>query len=110
MNIGAMDRRITLQRPNTTTNDYGERVVSWFNYAQVWAQIARKPQAREVVSGEQVISLQSVTFLIRNSSQVSTLEASHRVSYGAKVYDVVGVQEVGRDEALRVVTELRDNS
>jgi SPP1 family predicted phage head-tail adaptor len=110
MNIGALDRRITLQKPVTATNDYGEREVTWTGYATVWASIDRKPTASERISGEQVLSFQSVIFNIRYSSIVSILEASHRVSYNSKIYDVLGVQEVGRLEQLRVITESKDNS
>ncbi len=110
MNIGALDRRITLQKPVTATNDYGERVVTWTDYATVWASIDRKPTATERTSGEQVLSFQSVIFNVRSSKAIGILEASHRVSYDSKIYDVLGVQEVGRLEQLRVITELRDNS
>ena len=110
MNIGALDRRVTLQRPVTTQNDYGERVAAWTTYATVWAAIERKPHAREQNSGEQMLSVQSVVFKIRYSTTVSILEASHRVLYDSKAYNVQGVQEVGRADTLRVITELRDNS
>ena len=110
MNIGALDRRVTLQRPITTQNDYGERVAAWTTYATVWAAIERKPHAREQNSGEQMLSVQSVVFKIRYSTTVSILEASHRVLYDSKFYNVQGVQEVGRADTLRVITELRDNS
>jgi len=110
MNIGALDRRITLQRPTTSTNDYGEREVTWSTYATVWAAIERKQSASERVSGEQVLSYQNVVFLIRSSKSIGALEASYRVSYDSKIYDILGVQEVGRLDQLRVITELRDNS
>ena len=110
MNIGALDRRITLQRPTTSTNDYGEREVTWSTYATVWAAIERKPSASERVSGEQVLSYQNVVFLIRSSKSIGALEASYRVSYDSKIYDILGVQEVGRLDQLRVITELKDNS
>ena len=110
MNIGALDRRITLQRPNSIGNDYGEKVVTWLTYATIWAAIDRKPSATERVSGEQMLSFQQVVFMIRYSTTVNILEASHRVAYDGKVYNVLGVQEVGRQEQLRVITELRENS
>jgi len=109
MNIGALDRRVTLQEPTSTVNDYGERTVSWGTYATVWAAIERKPSASERNSGEQVVSFQSVTFTIRNSSQVELLSPSYRISYDSKIYEILGVQEVGRSEQLRVITELLVN-
>ena len=110
MNIGALDRRIALQSPSSMANDYGEKVVTWVTYANIWAAIDRKPSATERVSGEQMLSFQQVVFMIRYSTTVSVLEASHRVTYDGKVYNVLGVQEVGRQEQLRVITELRENS
>ena len=109
MNIGGLDRRITLERPASVTNDYGEKVVTWTSYATIWASIDRKPGATERVSGEQVLSFQQVIFNIRYSATVKILEASHRVSYDSKVYNVLGVQEVGRADQLRIVTELQQN-
>ena len=110
MNIGALDRRITLQKPVNVVNDYGEQVATWTDIETVWAAIERKPYAREQNSGEQMLSVQSVVFKIRYSTTVSILEASHRVLYDSKFYNVQGVQEVGRADTLRVITELRDNS
>ena len=110
MNIGAMDRRIVLQSQSLTANDYGEQAVTWFNYATVWAAIERKPHITESESGRQITSFQKVVFTIRNSSQVSSLEASHRIQYNSKFYNVIGVQEIGRDEKLRIVAEIADAS
>jgi len=109
MNIGALDRRVGLEKPVTTANEYGERVATWTKYKTVWAAIERKPYAREAVSGEQNISFQSVTFIIRYSSEVAILSPSHRIIYNGDYYNVLGVQEVGRNEQLRVVTELHLN-
>ena len=106
MNIGGLDRRITIQEQSTTVNDYGERAITWGTYAIVWASLERVRGASEKNSGEQVVSVQQVVFNIRNSSQVNELSGAHRVSYGGNIYEVLGVQEVGRNEQLRVVTSL----
>ena len=109
MNIGALDRRVILQAPRSTINDYGERVIDYITYATVWASIERKPSASQQTSAEQVVSFQSVTFMIRNSSQVALLSPSYRISYDSKIYEILGVQELGRNEQLRVITELLVN-
>tara|TARA_R110002020_G_scaffold42273_1_gene124085 strand:+ start:517 stop:846 length:330 start_codon:yes stop_codon:yes gene_type:complete len=109
MNIGSLDRRIVLQEPTTTVNDYGERTNSWGTLASVWASIERKSSASETNSGEQLVSLQSVTFLIRYSSVVAGLNMSHRVSYNSEYYNILAVQEVGRRDQLRIITELIEN-
>lgn len=108
MNIGGLDRRITVEKITSTANDYGELVAAWHGYLTTWAAIDRKPYAREGSSGEQIISYQSVTFNIRYSAAAALIEPSYRINYSGKYYNVLGVQEVGRKDQLRIVTELRD--
>ena len=47
MNIGGLDRRITIQSPSLSANAYGEREESWGTFATCWAQIERKPGAEQ---------------------------------------------------------------
>jgi SPP1 family predicted phage head-tail adaptor len=108
MNIGALDRRIEVEKPVSVANDFGELVATWTSYLDVWAAIDRKASAREASSSEQIVSFQSVTFIIRYSVAASVIEPSHRIKYNNKYYDILGVQEVGRNEQIRIVTELRD--
>jgi len=48
-----------------------------------------------------------VHFIIRYSSDVSGVRPSDRVSYNGDIYEIEGVQEIGRGEGLRIVTSLR---
>ena len=106
MNIGGLDRRVTIQNPTQITNNYGERVTGWNNYAEVWAQIERKPAAVEQNSGEQMVSVNKVVFNIRYSSTTKTINATYRISYDGKAYNILGVHEVGRQERIRLITEI----
>jgi len=53
------------------------------------------------------MSKQPIHFIIRYSSDVSDLKPSDRVSYKSNVYQIEGIQEIGRQEGLRIVTTLR---
>jgi len=48
-----------------------------------------------------------VHFIIRYSSDVSDVKPSDRVSYNGNIYQIEGVQEIGRQEGFRIVTTLR---
>ena len=109
MNIGGLDRRIVVEKNTSTANDYGELVAGWAVFCTVWAAIERRPYARETSSGEQIVSFQSVTFKVRYSSTTNRIEPSYRILYSGKYYDILGVQELGRQDQLRIVTELRDS-
>jgi len=103
-----MDRRITLQRATLAANAYGERAETWSTLATVWAEIQYKEgSGREAVQSDQLYSRQPVHFIIRYSSDVSSVRPSDRVSYKGDIYEIEGVQEIGRAEGLRIVTSLR---
>ena len=106
MNIGGLDRRITIQKPTLSANAYGEREESWGNHVTCWAQIERKPAAVEQNSGEQIVSVNKVVFNIRYSNDSKDTKAGYRISYDSKFYNILGVHEVGRNERIRLITEI----
>ena len=109
MNIGGLDRRIDIQGAGITVNDYGERIETWTKLGTVWAAIERKPSASERNSGEQVVSFQSVVFIVRWSSEVSGYDITNRIVYSGNNYNILGIQEIGRRDQLRIITELIEN-
>ncbi len=102
-----MDRRISVERATLVTNAYGERVETWAALANVWADVSYKAGGSESIQSEQVFSEQRVNFTIRYSNAVSSLRTSDRVTYAGEIYQIEGVQEIGRNEGLRIVTTLR---
>ena len=106
MNIGGLDRRITIQKPTLSANAYGEREESWGTHVTCWAQIERKPAAVEQNSGEQIVSVNKVVFNIRYSNDSKNTKAGYRISYDSKIYNILGVHEVGRNERIRLITEI----
>lgn len=108
MRFGSMDRRIAIQRATLTVNAYGERAESWATIATVWAEVQYKEgSGSESIQSDQVMSKQPIHFIVRYSSDVSDLKPSDRVSYKSNVYQIEGIQEIGRQEGLRIVTTLR---
>ena len=106
MNIGGLDRRITIQKPTLSANAYGEREESWGTHVTCWAQIERKPAAVEQNSGAQIVSVNKVVFNIRYSKDSKDTNAGYRISYDSKIYNILGVHEVGRNERIRLITEI----
>jgi SPP1 family predicted phage head-tail adaptor len=107
MRFGSMDSRVAIQRATLTVNAYGERAESWATIATVWAEVQYKVGGGESIQSDQVMSKQPIHFIIRYSSDVSDLKPSDRVSYKSNVYQIEGIQEIGRQEGLRIVTTLR---
>ena len=106
MNIGGLDRRVEIQNRTLSVNSYGEHAETWNTYATVWAQIERKPAAVEKNIGEQMVSENKVVFNIRYSSTTKAIDATYRISYESNYYNILGAHEVGRQDQIRLITEL----
>lgn len=95
---GDLDRRIELQEPTTAQSGTGAPVTSWSTAATVWAGI-RPASAREFIGGAAELSEQRTVFRIRFRRDVVT---TWRIAYGAQLWEIVGVAEIGRQEGLEL--------
>ena len=101
MIIGKSDRRITVQRYTTITNDFGERVQTWANFVTVWAELMKTGERmNETIISDQDMPVQRVLFKIRSSSESRAIKADDRVIYDSKTYDLLGIAEIGRRDQL----------
>lgn len=97
MRAGKLDRRITVQRAETTTDDFGADIETWEDVATVWAQ-QRPNRGAERFSAQQVAGSNVLTFHIRYLAGLTTRD---RVIYNNFIFNIKDVREIGR----RVVTE-----
>lgn len=106
MNIGRLDRRITLQSLATDqSTDWNHPTQTWSDLATIWATKAPR-RAAEPTEAKQVVALNVVDWYIRHRTDV---DAKMRlVDADGDIYDIVSVQEVGRKQGLKLTTELRD--
>lgn len=107
MRIGQSDRRITIQRYTTTTNDYGERVQTWGTLLTVWAELMKTGEGMtERITTNQDMPVQRVRFKIRSSSDSRGIKADDRVKYGSNVYNIQGIEEIGRNDQLVLLCQI----
>ena len=108
MNIGFLDRRITLEGPSSspTLNAYGEAVQAdaWTALVTVWAAMDNKA-ARSSIIADQETSINRVTWRVRSSSFTRLVTPKYRIKYGNDYYNILAVQEVGRKDMIHFVTE-----
>ena len=103
---GQLDRRIRLQRPSTTKNEYGEEIVSFVDEATVWARLLPFPGKEEFVPSDGHSAKQPTIFEIRFRKGVGP---KWRVVYDGSEYEVEDVGEIGnRRESLRLVCYARN--
>ena len=102
MDIGRLDKRITLQSRSATLDDYGQQINSWSDQGTVWANI--KPvSGREKLKAGQVDSILSHTVAIRynaNFMPPRTVDA-WRIVYGTRYFNIIAAMDV--DEAHQYI-------
>ena len=113
MQIGELDRRITIQTFTTEADAYGEAIKTWSNLISVWANVNFKGGSTKDIA-ERVTATSKVVFTIRNyGSTVDTINESMRVKYKdrgvPKHYYINVINEIdGRDGFLELETEQKE--
>lgn len=84
---GSLRNRITLQRPVVAVSAYGEHSTTWEDAAEVWANFVPS-SVREFIASQQLQSQVTARVVIRFRDDV---DATWRIAYRGKVYDIAGV-------------------
>ena len=99
MNIGRMDRRITIQRKTVTRDANGSEVPTWADWKTVWASKADSG-SREFRSAGALFAETTTLFGIR---YLAGLTGQDRIVYRGVNYDIVGAPaEVKRLEEMLI--------
>ena len=104
MNIGYLDRRITLVAPLTAVDSYGAPIGGGVNVATVWAAFDNKSANNSVIQ-EQQTTRNVVIWRVRSSSTTRLVTPKYTIRYGSDVYNILAIQEVGRKAELHFISE-----
>lgn len=93
MRIGALDRRVVLQRKDETRDPVTGAVrVQWVDVQAVWAHL-RYLNGVEMLKADTVVSSAKVSIRIRHREDVG---AAWRVVYGGQYFDILAVLPDGQ--------------
>lgn len=109
MNIGPLDRRITIEYPSVTADEYGAPVTAWRTLATVWANVQDVLPSRSEAVTQQVLNQAKNQTRIRFRYRSDVNSAMRIVLRGAtdRVFNIVGgPSEIGRHEYMEVVGEV----
>ncbi|MDO7888284.1 phage head closure protein [Hymenobacter cheonanensis] len=98
MNIGRLDRQVTLQQPAAVPqNQFGEPAPAGFtDMATVAAGVEYKPGG-EAVAADQNTATQRVVFTLRFRADV---RPTWQLGYEGKTFQITDVAEIGRRRGL----------
>lgn len=103
MKIGKADRRVTLQAVTYTPNDYGEPIRSYSDIGTFWAELLKTGNIGESIIRGQDIAVKRLSFKVRRSTATEGVKADDRLQYRGESYDILGVEEIGRDQLVFIV-------
>lgn len=106
MGAGKYDRFITIQRANSTHNDYNEPELTWTTLERVPARAMPISDGERARAGEDFAS-NTMRFQIRYSSNVANVNPKDRLLYEGKTFEITGVKELGRREELELTAASR---
>jgi SPP1 family predicted phage head-tail adaptor len=98
LNIGNMDRRITVERETETVTPSGSVVKVWTPVATAWAEVLQQA-ANEFFTGYGEAETGTVIFRVRYRPGITTAD---RVSYDGIPYGLKEIKELGRRDALEL--------
>lgn len=98
LNIGNMDRRITIERETETVKPSGSVVKVWAPVATVWAEVLQQT-ASEFFTGFGEAETGTVIFRVRYRPGMTTAD---RVIYDGTAYGLKEIKELGRRDALEL--------
>jgi len=102
--IGKYDRRVTIQRRSEVRDSFGQVVASWVDVATVWARRMGR-DGKDEFSADQHVSVLPVVFEIRFREDVAP---KMRLVHRQTVYEIETIDEVARNETLRLSCYARD--
>lgn len=103
MEAGRLDRRITIERATVETDPFGGETPTWAEVATVWASVEWVKDGERLRAAELAASA-DVRFQIRWGFGVTVED---RITYDGRVYDILGVKEIGRHEGQELSASAR---
>lgn len=102
IDIGKLDRPITIETPILATDSYGQKIKTFALFATTRANV-KLGSEKEDFNSEQFTSVNETIFKIRYRPGVNT---SMRIVYNGNNYDILGIKELGRLDALEIRTDV----
>lgn len=113
MRFQKMDRRIRLQKFTDARDDYGQKTPVLENLSSsdsslgnVWADVVHAGSPKESEKAHQIFPDRQITFNIRHPRSTFTPTEEMKILFDGDTYEILGIQEIGRRDGLRIFCKL----
>lgn len=100
-----MDRRVGIHHQTTSRDLYGQVEETYTATATVWADVVYRGSPREKLLESSMYPSAEIAVTIRHPRGSWTATHTMQLTFNGDFYDVVGIQEIGRREGLRLFCE-----
>ena len=103
MDIAAMNVRVTFQKNETVTDEYGNHKNAWVDYYSCFATISGENGQEQAVVGEMVEHTDMNVTIRYCSETVAITSTKYRLLFGDDIYDILAVDHLNfKKKALKV--------
>ncbi len=107
MRAGRLNKRVMLEQPVTTTDAYGGTTTTWQEVGTRWAGV-EPLRGKEFFEAQAAQSEVEVRVVVRYDSAIAGVDATWRVVYGSRVFEVESAINTGeRDEQIEIMCKER---
>ncbi len=109
MNIGDLRVRITIQKNETQTDQYGNHKSYWTDYFRCWATaVSRKASVSEGETASHIAETEKLDFTVRYSTETALVNPKRfRVILNDRIYNIVSVDPMAfKHNSIKLHTEL----
>lgn len=94
MDIGKLDKRITIQKFSTIQNENGFDIEDWVDYKTIWASI-NNLWGKEFYAAKQVNMENTVEFVVRYSRDLENISIKeYRIFWNSRAFDITFVDNI----------------
>lgn len=108
MNPGSRDRRIVIEYPTSTSDAFGGEIKTWTAIGTGWWASFYPLKDSEVFRNSEATATVTHRFQIEWTNQVwSKIDPRCRIKFDGRIYDVVGIKEIGRRQGIDISATAR---
>ena len=94
MDIGTMNKRVTIQKNETVTDRYGNHQNTWEDYFTCWATISGEGGQEQAEAG-QTVEHGDMSVTVRYSSETAAVTSTgYRILLDGEIYDILAVDHL----------------
>ena len=97
MNIAGLRVRITIQKNETVTDQYGNHKSVWQDYFSCWATaVTSGLSSREEEAAGHTVEADRLDMTVRWSSETAAVDSKqYRILLGDRIYNILSIDEMG---------------